>query len=518
MKKDKKTTNINRKNILALIILIGGNLLFFMTLWLCSKYDHIYLDQILFQLKSPSVGANKNLLSSAYIRVGLFGALLTVFEIVLYFVLAGKLERKFSKIGVYVKYCASKMCSFCKTVALPFALSTLLVACTFFLARLKVGSYLITTSTESDFIETHYVSPEKIQIDFPESKRNLIYIFLESMENTYGDVSIGTPINDNFMPELYYLAENNVNFSHNDRVGGALSYTGTTWTSAALVSQTAGVLIKVPVESQGYGTEDTFLSGANSIGEILQKQGYNQTLLVGSDADFGGRKAYFKEHGNYNIVDINSLKAEGRLDPDYRVWWGFEDKRLFGYAKEEIMKLYEKGEPFNFTMLTCDTHFPDGYVCEDCDDDYEQQYSNVISCSSKQVYEFVNWIKEQPFYDNTTIVISGDHLTMDPEYLKDLDKNYTRTVYNCIINSVVQPVQEKNRSFGTFDMFPTTLAAMGAVINGERLGLGTNLFSAIPTLTEIYGYERLDEIMQKKSIFYNEQILEMEKIGSQREF
>ena len=64
------------------------------------------------------------------------------------------------------------------------------------------------------------------------------------------------------------------------------------------------------------------------------------------------------------------------------------------------------------------------------------------------------------------------------------------------------------------DLFPTTLAAMGAVINGERLGLGTNLFSAIPTLTEIYGYERLDEIMQKKSIFYNEQILEMEKIGA----
>jgi hypothetical protein len=98
---------------------------------------------------------------------------------------------------------------------------------------------------------------------------------------------------------------------------------------------------------------------------------------------------------------------------------------------------------------------------------------------------FVQWIKEQDFYENTTIVISGDHLTMDSEFLADIDPEYTRTVYNCIINSAVQPVQEKNREFGTYDMYPTTLAAMGVKIDGDRLGLGTNLFSDKKTLTEI---------------------------------
>ena len=34
------------------------------------------------------------------------------------------------------------------------------------------------------------------------------------------------------------------------------------------------------------------------------------------------------------------------------------------------------------------------------------------------------------------------------------------------------------------DMFPTTLASLGAVIDGDRLGLGTNLFSDKPTLAE----------------------------------
>lgn len=503
---------INKKHIWALVILTLGNLLLFLTIWLVNKYDNIFLDQVLFQLKSPSNGANKNLLNSAYIRVGGFGVVLTLVEIFFFFLLSGRFKDKFSKIKCYTKYCATRVCEFFKNVALPFALATLLVACTFFIARLKVGSYIVTTSTESDFIEAHYVNPDTTTLTFPEKKRNLIYIFLESYENTYSDTKAGGKITNNFMPELHSLAENNINFSVNSGVGGALSYAGTTWTSAAMVSQTSGMLIKVPLDSQGYGTEETFLSGVTTIGEILEKQGYNQTLLVGSDAEFGGRKAYFKQHGNYNIVDINSLKAEGRLPEDYRQWWGFEDKKVFAFAKEELTKLYNEGKPFNFTVLTSDTHFPDGYVCEDCEDAFEDQYANVIACSSKQVNDFVSWIKEQPFYENTTIVISGDHLTMDPEFLKDINEDYTRTVYNCIINSAVEPSQEKNRNFGTFDMFPTTLAAMGVHINGERLGLGTNLFSNIPTLTERYGFEKLDKEMQKKSVFYNEEILEMESI------
>ena len=170
---------------------------------------------------------------------------------------------------------------------------------------------------------------------------------------------------------------------------------------------------------------------------MLEKHGYNQTLLVGSDAEFHGRQPYFVQHGNYNIVDIDSLKAEGKLPEDYHEWWGFEDQKLFAFAKEEVSKLASLEEPFNFTMLTCDTHFPDGYLCELCQEKYEDQYSNVLACSSRQVYEFVEWIKAQPFYENTTIVISGDHLTMDNDFLEEIDQEYERTIYNCIINECI---------------------------------------------------------------------------------
>lgn len=155
-------------------------------------------------------------------------------------------------------------------------------------------------------------------------------------------------------------------------------------------------------------------------------------------------------------------------------------------------------------MLTADTHFEDGYPCELCDEenDGDNQYGMVLHCSSKQVTEFVSWIQQQDFYENTTIVISGDHLTMDSDFCENIDPDYTRTVYNVIINSPIQPQQEKNRSFTTMDMFPTTLASLGATIEGDRLGLGTNLFSGEQTLAEKLTFDQLNDDLSQKSKFF----------------
>ena len=46
------------------------------------------------------------------------------------------------------------------------------------------------------------------------------------------------------------------------------------------------------------------------------------------------------------------------------------------------------------------------------------------------------------------------------------------------------------------------LAALGFEIAGERLGLGTNLFSGLPTLAEELGYEWLNEEVSKFSQYY----------------
>ena len=66
----------------------------------------------------------------------------------------------------------------------------------------------------------------------------------------------------------------------------------------------------------------------------------------------------------------------------------------------------------------------------------------------------------------------------------------------------------KNRTFLNIDIYPTTLGALGANIDGNRLGLGTNLFSSKKTLAEEYGLDIFNKELSKNSRFYKNNILE----------
>ena len=108
-----------------------------------------------------------------------------------------------------------------------------------------------------------------------------------------------------------------------------------------------------------------------------------------------------------------------------------------------------------------------------------------------------------PFYENTTVIITGDHLSMDKGYFsRNVEDSYVRRNYNCFVKSAVDTAYSKNRDFSCMDMFPTTLAAMGCTIEGNYLGLGVNLFSDRPTLAEEWGYDRFNSELSKASDYY----------------
>ena len=61
----------------------------------------------------------------------------------------------------------------------------------------------------------------------------------------------------------------------------------------------------------------------------------------------------------------------------------------------------------------------DGYFDgKACQKKYNENFKNVISCSDNLVFNFINWIKKQPFYENTTVVLISDHLTMNEKIFK----------------------------------------------------------------------------------------------------
>jgi phosphoglycerol transferase len=57
------------------------------------------------------------------------------------------------------------------------------------------------------------------------------------------------------------------------------------------------------------------------------------------------------------------------------------------------------------------------------------------------------------------------------------------------------------------DMYPTTLAAMGVKIEGDKLALGVNLFSGKKTLLEQLGKTELNSELVRNSLYYMEKIM-----------
>lgn len=374
--------------------------------------------------------------------------------------------------------------------------------------RVGLIGYATHLFMKTDLYEREYVDGKQVNITFPQKKQNLIYIYVESLETTYTSERNGGAYPDDLIPEISSLAKEHLHFSHQEQLGGAHVVTGTGWTTGGIVAQSSGVPLTVPFYAHRFFDQTPFLPGAYSLGDILKKEGYNQEFLIGSDAYFGGRKFYFDQHGQFRIFDLKTAYQEQKIPQDYHVFWGFEDEKLFSFAKAEVQRLASLEQPFHLSLLTVDTHHTKGYQDQNVSTQYPERLSNIIRGNSQKIGAFIDWLKTQPFYDQITIVIAGDHLSMAAEYISQTyDHHYDRTTMNVFIHAQSQPHQTQQRLFTSFDLFPTTLAALGATIEGDRLGLGVNLFSQEKTLAERIGLRQLNQALMRQSAFYREKLL-----------
>ncbi len=495
----QKTTIKKFGIVLCSALLFIGLLGFFSANWYAAVYGDVGFDSILYTILSAMEGTASGLIINYLLRALLPAILI---ELVLCNLLFASPEKNiFVRIGRKFKLHIPPIPKITAVVCSLVLFLTLL-----FTGATNVGivKYVHNNVNPTDFIEKNYVDPAVTDIRFPKVKQNLIMIYLESMETTFLSEELGGGNDINPIPELHALAQEHVNFSQNDGVGGFSALSGGTWTAGALVSSTSGVPLKIsPSMDEDNYQKSNFLPGLTTLSNVLHDAGYYQALMVGSISAYGGRKQYYEQHGTDKVYDIFTAREDGIVPDDYYVWWGMEDHYLFAYAKEEITKIAQMDQPFAFSMLTVDTHHVDGYVCQYCQNEHDEQYENVLACSSKQVGAFVNWIQQQDFYENTTIIICGDHPTMDNAFIQEqITADYQRKVYNCFVNAKATTNNTKNREFCTLDLFPTTLAAMGCTIPGDRLGLGTNLFSSVPTFCEEMGKEAFHEALSMGSEYY----------------
>lgn len=493
------------KTLLALGFILGLVFIFFST-WFVGFFGQITPEQFLFNLKAPLKGTESGMtgeiLKSPVLNIVICAIPFLIFVNLRYnvFLINRNNEKKtlLNKKRVRI-------------ISIVLSMVTMIGGVSFGVNKLQLQKVAKAYLSSSTYLADNYVDPRDVKMTFPKKKRNLIHIYLESVENSYLNKELGGYMDVNLMPELTELYKEGLSFSNTDKFGGPHTTYASEWSVASMINMGAGLPLKIPMGRNSYGKTGSFLPGAITIGDILEAQGYNQTIMFGADADFGGLTTYFTTHGKFNIFDHKAAKEKGLIPKDYDVWWGYEDDKLYEYAKDEITRLANENKPFNFTMETADTHFPDGYLSEKAEKKHDSQYANVISYSTKEAVDFVKWIQKQPFYENTTIVITGDHPSMDKKFFKDFDPNYERTIINLILNAPVTTDNVQNRQYAPFDMFPTILSTLGVEIEGDRLGLGTNLYSNKKTIIEEQGLDTVNSGLGENSNFFNDEFINDKK-------
>ena len=326
---------------IILLVLLGAFVLlglagFATERWLFHTWSALAMDEILFHLSSSLKGTNPEMVQAYILHYGIWVLLAMIL-----FVVSMILTKRNRQLRILF-------------VCFWIALSLGLLEFSLYDLDRRTGlrDYLTQSNSPAqiqtgDFIQDHFTDAGAVDIAFPEKKRNLIYIYLESMEMTYADQKSGGAFPKNVIPELTKIAHEYEDFSGSSGIlNGAVPLPGTTWTMGAMFGQSTGLPLKLPISGLQVESQivSSFFPSITGLGDILQNEGYRQVLMIGSDATFGGRKAYFNTHGNFEIFDYTTAKDKSLIPDDYYVFWGFEDARLFTFAKDELKTLSQMFE------------------------------------------------------------------------------------------------------------------------------------------------------------------------------
>ena len=317
-----------------------------------------------------------------------------------------------------------------------------------------------------DYFAAHYVAPGSVAIHADKPK-NLVIIYIESLEASYNRTDL---LGANLVAPLDALS--------GQRFAQFRQTPGTGWTIAALVATQCALPLKrvtlYDENTQGEAVR-SFLPNATCLGDILAQQGYRNVFMGGASPSFAGKGKFLHSHGYHEVYGKEDW-IEGGAPPEQLNGWGLYDGRLLAKARLKLQELQAGGQPFNLTLLTVNTHEPDGHLSQRCMERGFRGFAGVVGCTSLHVAEFVQFMEDSGYLANTNVVILGDHLARKNPLTKRLDSVPERTIYNVLLSRDAPP--KVTDEIVHFDLLPTMLALSGFTIEGGRMGLGYNAYDA----------------------------------------
>lgn len=342
-----------------------------------------------------------------------------------------------------------------------------------------------------DYFAEHYLNPALVVVK-PAQPKNLVLIYVESLEDTYKHQEI---FGKNLLGSLDKLP--GYSFSSYKPAPGSW------WTIAGITATQCGLPLKSITlydgNDQGQVIKN-FLPNAVCLGDILHQAGYINVYMGGDALDFAGKGMFFKDHHYHEVLGRDELKRQ-LTNPELN-YWGIYDDDLFKLAKERLTSLHASKKPFNLTITTIDTHGPDGHFSKYCKSKGAETFEAIVACTSEQVSEFVGFMRKNDFLKNTNVVILGDHLAMENPVFAKLHQVKQRLIFNKFISD--HPASGNREEVLPFDMLATILDFIGFKVEGGKLGLGVTGFSEENLSTKILNYQDMNSNLLNKSDKYLE--------------
>lgn len=336
------------------------------------------------------------------------------------------------------------------------------------------------------YVNEHYAEPNDELFGIAEDK-NVIYIHLESVQQFLIDYELEDENGEQHevMPFINSLYHDNSTFSFDNFFHQVAA--GKTSDAETLMDNSLFGLNQGSFFTQ-FGGKNTFESAPNILN---QTKDYTSAVFHGNAGNFWNRNEVYKHFGYDYFFDSNYYDVTDENSFQY----GLHDKPFF---EQSVPYLEHLQQPFYSKFIAVSNHYPyaeftndeAGFPLADTPDETINGYFATANYLDTAVEEFFDYLKESGLYENSAIVLYGDHygisdgrnenlaelLGKDSEDWDEYDNAQMQRV-PYMIHIPGQDNGEINHTYGgEVDAMPTLLHLLG-VDTKNYIQMGQDLLS-----------------------------------------
>jgi len=336
------------------------------------------------------------------------------------------------------------------------------------------------------YVREHYAAPDDSLFGIAKG-RNVIYIHLESTQQFVINYKLkdANGVEHEVTPFLNSLYNSNSTYSFDNFFHQVKA--GKTSDAETLMENSLFGLDQGSLFTQ-LGAKNTFQSAPNI---LEQTQGYTSAVFHGNVGNFWNRNETYKSFGYdyffdssyYDVTDENSFQ------------YGLMDKQFLSQSVQYLEKLQQ---PFYSKFILVSNHFPyselsgdeSGFPLATTNDETINNYFATENYMDTAIKEFFDYLKASGLYDNSIIVLYGDHYGISNSRNEELASLLGKTAdtWTDYDNAQMQRVPYMihipgttsggvNHTYGgEVDALPTLLHLLG-VDTSKYIQLGQDLLS-----------------------------------------